>query len=512
MAFIRLIQVLLAAWLMSATIAENSPSTKSSGSYVTTDKIGQFSLDNHRYRFFATNVYWLPVLETEEDIDQTLASIAKLGIKVIRTWAFNDVDQIPEKGTWFQLISKDGSTQINDGPNGLQKLDLILSLAEKHGIHVIFVLTNNWNPRASGAKFKSPRNFLSNDYGGMDTYVSNIAHSNHHDDFYTDPAIVSAFSSYVSHVVQRYTDCPSLLAWELANDPRCYSTFSASHNCNTHTITSWHASIAHLIKSLDHNHMVSSGNHGFFCVGCPKLFPFQKRDSDLLLEARENTNGTVTTTDLSNFAAFNGFHGIDNADILNIPDIDFSTFQLFLEQNVYGPSHPDLAPFENGVQVGIDWIRLQAALANALCKPAITTAFGVLTYQNIPVFVPFNMSQPPYFDFIPPKIVKRVDPPPNYGKTNEQRNMEDSAWVTAGSAPVDPPGDPPALTSRDNNGSFKSRLQGMAFYLWDQEHLKPNDVIPSSGDSPNDGYSIGGVGKQDFINQVILPAVQKFSD
>jgi mannan endo-1,4-beta-mannosidase len=70
-------------------------------------------------------------------------------------------------------------------------------------------------------------------------------------------------------------------------------------------------------------------------------------------------------SDLSHFAAFNGFHGVDNADILNIPDIDFSTFQIFLEQNVYGPSHPDLSPFQNSIQVGIDWIRVQAALGTA---------------------------------------------------------------------------------------------------------------------------------------------------
>jgi mannan endo-1,4-beta-mannosidase len=58
-----------------------------------------------------------------------------------------------------------GTTQINDGPNGLQKLDIILQLAQKHGIFVILSLTNNWDPRASGAHFNTPRNFLSNDYG-----------------------------------------------------------------------------------------------------------------------------------------------------------------------------------------------------------------------------------------------------------------------------------------------------------------------------------------------------------
>jgi hypothetical protein len=47
MAFTRLLQVLLAAWVVSATIPENSPQTNlKASSYVTTDKIGQFSLDN----------------------------------------------------------------------------------------------------------------------------------------------------------------------------------------------------------------------------------------------------------------------------------------------------------------------------------------------------------------------------------------------------------------------------------------------------------------------------------
>jgi hypothetical protein len=66
----------------------------------------------------------------------------------------------------------------------------------------------------------------------------------------------------------------------------------------------------------------------------------------------------------------------------------------------------------------------------SLSKPVITTAFGVLTAQNIAVSVPFNASQPPYFDYIPPKVVKRdPNPPPNYAKTNEERNAEEAAWV-----------------------------------------------------------------------------------
>lgn len=75
-----------------------------------------------------------------------------------------DVHTIPEQGTWFQLIAADGTTQINTGPNGLQKLDTVFRFAKKHNIYILLTLTNNWNPLPDGTA--SPvRNSLSNDYG-----------------------------------------------------------------------------------------------------------------------------------------------------------------------------------------------------------------------------------------------------------------------------------------------------------------------------------------------------------
>lgn len=95
-----------------------------------------------------------------------------------------DVDTIPTTGTWFQLIAN-GTTTINTGPNGLQKLDTVVRLAEKHNIFVLLSLTNNWNPRplldnttvvpagvsiqgrdvTTGTNNSLPRNTLSNDFG-----------------------------------------------------------------------------------------------------------------------------------------------------------------------------------------------------------------------------------------------------------------------------------------------------------------------------------------------------------
>ena len=117
--------------------------------------------------------------------------MSKAGISVVRTWAFNgangcpihplfflslflllcqtDVSSIPDQGDWLQLI-QGGNTQINTGPNGIQRLDKLIEIAKQYNIYVYFSLTNNWfpsaiPPAASVPPSPLPRNFLSNDFG-----------------------------------------------------------------------------------------------------------------------------------------------------------------------------------------------------------------------------------------------------------------------------------------------------------------------------------------------------------
>jgi mannan endo-1,4-beta-mannosidase len=74
-------------------------------------------------------------------------------------------------------ILKDGEATINEGANGLQRLDRVIASAEKFSIKLILTLTNNWNPErpqpaaaiARRADDGLPRGFLSNDYGAFPT-------------------------------------------------------------------------------------------------------------------------------------------------------------------------------------------------------------------------------------------------------------------------------------------------------------------------------------------------------
>jgi len=513
------------------------------GPFVTADG-GNFQLSGSPFKFIGTNAYWLHTLNTDQDITDTLSSIKAAGINVVRVWAFNDVETVPDTGVWFQLVSN-GVTSVNTGPNGLQRLDRVVEIAEAMGMYIMLTLTNNWNPGlppTASNNLPLPRNFLSNDYGGMDLYVRQFSNTELlHGQFYTEQLIIDAFKNYSAQVVSRYVNNPSVFGWEIANDPRCNSTLPAGTVCNPQTVTGWVAGIAQHIRSIDPNHLVSSGDHGFFCVGCQKLFPkvlpppppgpsplapraprhplppaniekvtkkrknskkrtkkHRKRSENhkregTLVRARWHSPNTKRRQDAPTGNPFDGSFGIDTEDITNIPDIGFGSFQLFPDQNQYFPSDPTLLPFNNTVQEGIDWIARQAQTGMSFGKPMVMTGFGLVTQANSPSFAPFNSSAQPTVN---------TGPPP--GVTDEQRNDAYSQWLAAGIV----------------NG-----LQGMIQYQWGQSNLTaqsgttisplPNGTTQSSsqnqtGQSPNDGYSLTGSGQSAGV-MTISDAIPKLS-
>ncbi|TFK42587.1 glycoside hydrolase family 5 protein [Crucibulum laeve] len=566
-------QLVLGTLLVTTTRASRDSKVRRNNetppsNFVTTSPDGQFMVNGSAFSFVGTNAYWLHALNSDDDIDRTLQNISMRGIKVVRTWAFNDVSAIPENGTWFQLIVN-GTTTINNGTNGLQRLDKVVELAQKHGIYLLLSLTNNWNPTifdnantsftplgvlrdaTNSTNVTLPRNTLSNDYGGMDAYVRQFVSEEilHHDQFFMNQTIINAFTNYTTNVVSRYTNSSAVFGWELANDPRCNSTVQSSGSCTPQVITRWHSTVAQSVKEADPNHLVSSGNQGFFCMDCPKLFPTavappprpspapdSKRRSlpkaltkSILLqerkEARKRTRklqkrsnprasgirirgnwvATPTRRQDDTFGvgpAFDGSQGVDSEDIINIPQIGFGSFQLFPDQNSYGVDDPNLPAFNNTVQQGLDWIQRHADMGKLFGKPVSLTGFGLVTQGNAPFFVPFNSTVAPFGpDQVPESGTSQQQP---FGVTDAQRDDAYSQWLNAGLI----------------NG-----LQGMIQYQWAQDNLTSQEgtaISPSitesglspdqttTGLSPNDGYSIQGVG-QEQAAQVIQEAANNFA-
>ncbi|KIJ27867.1 glycoside hydrolase family 5 protein [Sphaerobolus stellatus SS14] len=286
----------------------------------------KFTLNGATYTVAGTNAYWL-AQNTNADIDTAFADIAAAGLTTVRTWGFNDVTAVQNYGAYYQLWTN-GVPTVNTGSNGLGKFDYVVQSAKAHGLRLIVTLTNNWS-----------------DYGGMDVYVSQLNPGGTHDTFYTNAKIISAYENYINTWVTRYKNESTIMAWELANEPRCSgSTGSASSACDTtgSTIQKWASTISAYIKSIDPNHLVAIGDEGWFQEANPPTYPY---------------------------APGVGVNFVNN---LQISTLDFGTVHSYPES--WGQQ-------ANETLWGVDWITAHAAAQKTANKPVILEEFGVTVNQ-----------------------------------------------------------------------------------------------------------------------------------
>lgn len=211
------------------------------GQYVTVSG-SRFRFDGVTKYFAGTNCYWCSVGGiSNADVDLTMDHIQQSGLRILRVWGFNDVNSIPSGDqVWFQHLTSSGST-INTGANGLQRLDYVVQAAEKRGIKLIIPFVNNWN-----------------DYGGIRAYTQAFGGTN--TGWFTNTAAQAQYRRFIQAVVSRYRTSKAILAWELANEPRCAG-------CNTDVIFNWARDTSAYVKSLDSNHLVTLGDEGFGLPG-----------------------------------------------------------------------------------------------------------------------------------------------------------------------------------------------------------------------------------------------------
>ncbi|EUC64250.1 mannan endo-1,4-beta-mannosidase [Rhizoctonia solani AG-3 Rhs1AP] len=279
----------------------------------------KFTLNGVTFTVVGSNAYWIPQLSNTADMTTAFNDLKKAGFTTLRTWGFNEVTS--PSGTYYQIWNGATST-INTGADGLARFDQVVAAAKAAGIRLIVALTNNWS-----------------DYGGMDVYVKQILNSNNHDLFYTDATVKAAFKKYIDAFVGRYKNEPTVMAWELANEPRCKGSAGAwTGTCTPATITAWAKEFSAYIKSIAPNQLVALGDEGFFNRPGHPSYPYQ------------------------------GGEGIDFDENLKISTLDFGTAHAYPEH--WGES-------ANITLWGVQWIRDHAASQKAANKPVILEEFGV---------------------------------------------------------------------------------------------------------------------------------------
>ncbi|KAF9460821.1 glycoside hydrolase [Collybia nuda] len=346
-----LILLLLFTLVQSAvTDSPRRPNSNPPKGFVTT-KGSKFVLDGKPFYFVGTNSYWVPLLTTKEDVESTFKQMKNAGVKVLRTWGFNAINGSELAAarnsdlTYYQVWN---STEwvLNDGPQGLQRLDNVIAMAGKYNIKIILTFTNNWVG-----------------YGGSELYVNWIGGAGStHDVFYTHPKIIASYQRYVKTIVNRYKTSPNIFAWELMNEARCLGDLPGGPSCipGSGTLYHWYNQQANFVRSLDPYHLITTGGEGHFYWKKPVGFWY---------------NGQF----ISDYN-FNGQAGEDFDRDLTLENIDFGTYHIYPQY-----WYPQLdTPGSNFTLKawGIDWIKLHAKAAKRVGKPVILEEFGVTGLEN----------------------------------------------------------------------------------------------------------------------------------
>lgn len=326
----------LAASAASAFAADRAGDAQKDSPFVT--RIGsELYLQGRPFRFAGSNNYY-PIYKSPFMVTALLDKAAASNFAVMRVWSTviignqdgsNSVDG-PKEGVYTHYWNGTAPA-FNDGANGLERLDFVVAEAGKRNLKLILPLVNNWN-----------------EFGGMNQYVRWHG-GQYHDEFYSDATIRMWFKEWISHLLNRtnsitgvkYKDDPTIMMWELANEPRCIGSGGAngyprSPGCTTETLVTWAAEMSRYIKSIDRRHLVSVGDEGFLCL----------------------PNGTDWTDNCS--------EGVDSFAFAALPHVDAMSMHLYPDADAWGKTP----------EWGTEWIIKHTLKAKTLRKAVYLGEFG----------------------------------------------------------------------------------------------------------------------------------------
>ena len=232
-------------------------------------KDGHFVRNGKNYTYIGTNFWYGPILASEgQGGDYTrlcleLDTLKALGIENLRVLVgadgpdgvFSRVEPTLQKapGVYNDTL--------------LVGLDRFLVELGKRDMQAVLYLNNSWEwsggygqymEWATGEKALIPL------IDGYWPFMQQMG------EFQTSAPSQELFYNHVRAIVGRtnsisgkpYREDPAIFSWQIGNEPRCFSAEPEARD----GFIGWLTESARIIKELDPNHMVSTGNEGFF--GC----------------------------------------------------------------------------------------------------------------------------------------------------------------------------------------------------------------------------------------------------
>ena len=248
---------------------------QSSPSFVKVED-GVFVCEDYPSHFIGTNFWYGAILGSEGQggdrarLEAELDTLKALGMTNLRVLVGGDgPDGIPTRVC--PTLQKEPGV-YND--TIFRGLDYLLAEMAERNMKAVLYINNSWEwsggygmylEWAGAGKSLIPAEV------GYKAYCDYVAQ------FVTNEKAKNMFYDHVRHVVSRtntvtgkpYKDDPAIFSWQIGNEPRCFRPDSAGQAAFVDFM--W--TTASLIKSIDPNHMVSSGSEGRHgCEGSLELF------------------------------------------------------------------------------------------------------------------------------------------------------------------------------------------------------------------------------------------------
>lgn len=332
----------------------------------------QFMREGKPYRYIGTNLWYASILASEgeggnrERFCKELDHLKSIGITNLRIATGPDAGSDLANPAKPYLQTAPGI--FND--TILKGLDFAIAELEKRGMTAVIYLNNAWD-WSGGFGFylkqcgygDSPN---TNEDGGYNRYVEYCSN------FAREPKALEMYYSYIKSIISRtnsitgraYRDEPAIMSWQLCNEPRAFSKE------NKELLAKWIAKAAALIKSIDNNHLISTGSEGY--IGC-------EVDAELCERIHADKN------------------------------IDYLTIHIWPVNWGWAPrSNPD-SGIGNACTESGKYIDEHIAMAKRIDKPLVIEEFGYSRKNNISgVDIPTE-SRDIFYSFIFEQVKKSAD-------------------------------------------------------------------------------------------------------
>ena len=226
-------------------------------------KNGHFMLNSKPYYYVGTNLWYGAILGSEGEggnrarLNKELDFLKSIGINNLRVLVGSDGKNGITSKVEPTLQKSPGV--YND--TILAGLDYLLMEMGKRKMYAVLYLNNSWEWTGGYSQYLQWAGYGKAPVPAVDGWP---AYMKYVKQFQQSDSAKALFRNYVKDIITRtnrytgkkYVDDKAIMSWQIGNEPRAFS------DENKEPFARWIANVAAQIKSLDKNHMVSTGSEG----------------------------------------------------------------------------------------------------------------------------------------------------------------------------------------------------------------------------------------------------------